>query len=346
VPPRIAFWTSAYAPEMEAVSGQVALLRKNFPKSVAWGLNDKCPFQVSWRRGLVFHPRLWLPFRGATWLLQRAFQINHIYGGPGDWHYLRAALKHPIVMTVAVRSSPCDVDLLRRVDRFVVEWPRDLELFRNLDIDPLRVEVIPPPVDLQRFQPTARPRGPLTALFASSPVTISGLEERGVDAILHAASLRPDYRFRLLWRPWGDSYEHLATEITRRRLDNVHLIRNSVERMEQVYAEIHLTLAPFRDPTNTKGLPNSLIESLACGRPIITSTAVSFGADVEDARAGRVTPVTGEALVAAMSSIDADWQEMSAAAAAFAANHFSHKNFITSHRRLYLALVARYQRPT
>jgi len=44
---RIAYWTSGFEPSMEAVSSEVHLLRRSFPRSVVWGLSHRrcvaCP---------------------------------------------------------------------------------------------------------------------------------------------------------------------------------------------------------------------------------------------------------------------------------------------------------------
>lgn len=339
LPPRIAYWTSGYAPKMEAISGQVALLRRHFPHSVAWGMNPQKTCQLSWRHGLVVHPKLWLPFRGLTGVLQYGFHLNHICGGLGDWHYLKAVRTRPTVMTVAVKSVATDPALLEKVDRFIVEWHRDLAWLEGHGISPRRVTVIAPPVDPDRFRVTPMPADPFRVLFASSPDSVSGLEERGVDAILDAAALRPDYRFVLLWRPWGDSLDELRVWIRDRGLVNVEVVAKAVSRMEEVYSSVHVTIAPFRNVANTKTMPNSLLESLSCGRPIIMTAGVSIAEDVEKVLAGRIAPASGAALANALDEVREAWPSMSKAAVEFANTHFDESRFVAEHNRLYSELM-------
>ena len=337
--PRVAYWTSGYAPEMEAISSQVATLRRHFPRSVAWGLNRHRIVQFSWRRGFIVHPKLWIPFRGATRVLQHAFHVNHIFGGRGEWFYVRAAVKQPIVLTTCVRKARCDEQLLRKVDAFIVEWQSDAIALAELGVDRERIHVIPPPVDLRQFAPTPPPKREFTVLFASSPETVDGIIERGVDALLDAAVLRPTYRFVLLWRPWGESYACLQEAIRHRGLKNVEVIHERVIRMEDMYAGVHATVAPFRSSATTKSAPNSLIESMACGRPVLTTAAVSFAMDVELASAGRSVDPDGEALAAGLDDIERQWNEMSHNAREFAETNFALSRYIESHRCLYARLL-------
>lgn len=103
--PRIAYWTSSFRPEMEAIAAEVALLRRHFPGSVAWGLSHRHWVRLSWRRGYCLHPRLHLLFRAATRLLEPAFQLNHIVGSLGDWFYLVGRKRRPTVLTLAALTA-------------------------------------------------------------------------------------------------------------------------------------------------------------------------------------------------------------------------------------------------
>ena len=73
--PSVAYWTSAMYPEMEAIAGEVALLRRNFRPSVAWGISSAHWLQFSYRRGFGVHPRMHLAFRAATWYCSGHFGL-------------------------------------------------------------------------------------------------------------------------------------------------------------------------------------------------------------------------------------------------------------------------------
>ncbi len=203
MPPRIVYWTSSFEPDMEAVASEVAALRRQFPSSVTWGLSHRHWVLLSLRRGYCLHPQLHLAFRAAARALEPLFQINHIFGSLGDWHYLQGARRRPTVLTIATVGDPVAKPLLDRVDRFVVEYPAGRDELVRLGIDKSRIHLVFPPTDLGRFTPTEAPEGPFTVLFASSPERSDWLESRGVLLILEVAALRPAMRFRLLWRSLG-----------------------------------------------------------------------------------------------------------------------------------------------
>ncbi|TXT35777.1 MAG: hypothetical protein FD138_1225 [Planctomycetota bacterium] len=163
--PRVAFWTSAFEADMEAISSEVALLLRRFPESVRWGLSHR-HWALLNRQGFCLHPKLHLLFRAATRLLEPLFEINHVFGSVGDWFYLQGQRRRPTVLTTAAASPPVDRELLDRVDRFVVEHPAGRDDLRALGIGEGRIRLVMPPVDLQRFVPTNKPSDPFTVLFA------------------------------------------------------------------------------------------------------------------------------------------------------------------------------------
>src|SRR5262245_37635328 len=123
---------------MEAVGAEVALLRRHFRRSVAWGLTPHRRVLPSLRRGYALHPQLHLLFRAATRLLEPFFQINHVFGSPGDWFYLEGPRRRPVVLTVATWTDPVEERLLKRVAYFVVEHSGGKEQLRRHGIHPER----------------------------------------------------------------------------------------------------------------------------------------------------------------------------------------------------------------
>lgn len=337
--PRVAYWTGASEPEMEAIASEVATLRRRFPASVAWGLSRRHWALLSRERGYCLNPRLRLVFRAAVLLLGPAFQIHHVFGSLGDWSYLRAAGRRPTVLTVAAQSEPVDRALLARVDRFVVEYPGGEVPLERLGIERGRIRLILPPVDLERFAPAGAPGGPFTVVFASSPDDASWLEARGVDLILEAAALRPRVRFLLLWRPWGDSLPRVWRWIERRGLTNVELRVGRCADMAGCYRGAHATIAPFVRMDCCKPAPNSLVESLACGRPVLTTPGVGLAGLIREGRAGVVCPPEATALAEGLDRLHSDWGEFSAAARRLAERHFAVERFLTAYERLYRELV-------
>jgi glycosyltransferase involved in cell wall biosynthesis len=342
MPPRIAYWTSGFEPEMEAISAEVALLRRHFPKSVAWGLSHRHWLMCSRKRGYCLNPRLHVVFRVVTRMLGPAFGLNHVIGSLGDWFYLNSIGRGPTVLTVAAHSTPVARRLLDRVDRFVVEYPAGRDELHALGIETSRTRLIFPPVDLDRFSPGASGtagRERLVVLFASSPERAEWLEARGVPIILDAAAQRPAMHFRLLWRPWGNGSAQVRQWVQARGFANVELVVGHCTDMAAQYRAAHVTVAPFTRSDRCKPAPNSLVESMACGRPVITTRHVGLFEPIVEARAGLICEPNGSALADALDRIQSDWARYSTRARQFAERQFDHGVFLSSYTRLYEELT-------
>lgn len=335
MPPRVAYWVSSFETGMEACAKEMALLRAHFPGSALWGVSQTHPFSLSRKHGLVFTPRLQLLFRATTALLQKRYDINHLIGGLNDWFHLRAVRRHPTVLTIAVDGEPTTDDLLWKVNRFVIEWPAARRTLHELGIADEKISLVYPPVDLQQFAPAPPPVGPFTVVFASSPDRAEHLEGRGAHLILEAAQLRPKMRFALCWRPWGDALPRMRTMIEHAKVNNVELTVGKVTDMSSVYRGGHVTVFCMTDPRVSKPAPNSVIEALACGRPVVVTPVVGVAELIEQSGAGQVVAPTGEALAEALDVLQANWTEHARQARATAEQHFDQRHFISAYARIY-----------
>jgi glycosyltransferase involved in cell wall biosynthesis len=339
--PRIAYWTSSFEPEMEAVASEVATLRHYFTSSVAWGLSHRHWILLSHKRGYCLNPRLQVVFRAAAALLEPAFDINHIFGSLGDWFYLRDTKRSPTILTVATANKPVNPELLKRVDKFVVEYPSGRDHLQSLGIRADKIRLIYPGVDQHRFYPAEAPQDRFTVLFVSSPDKKGWLEARGVPQILDAAERHPEMRFRLLWRPWGDTEGQVRQWIADRELKNVELLVRCSSNVAEEYRNSHVTVALFTDASRSKPVPNSLIESMASGRPVITTNVVGLADLIREEAAGIVCAPTGRALAESLESLQRDWGNYSACARSFAERFFNVYNFIEAYTELYTEVIRR-----
>jgi glycosyltransferase involved in cell wall biosynthesis len=325
---------------MEAIAFEVALLRQRYPGSVIWGLSHRHWVLLSWRRGFCLHPRLHGVFRLATRALEPFFGLNHVFGSLGDWFYLVGGRRRPTVLTVVTIEAPVEHALLERVDQFAVEYPAGRDELKRLGIGPERVRLIFPPVDLERFTPAPAVAGPFTVLFASSPDRADWLEARGIPQILDAAALRPRMHFRLLWRPWGDSLPRIQQWLAERGLANVEVVVGRCAGMADQYRAAHVAVAPFTHMERCKPMPNSLVESLACGRPVVTTPEVGLAEVVCNEQGGCVCAASGEALAESLDRLQADWPAYSARARRLAERWFAAEKFLQEYQRLYQELTA------
>jgi glycosyltransferase involved in cell wall biosynthesis len=325
---------------MEAIAGEVALLRRLYPSSVAWGLDHRRWATVAPRRGHYgLNPKLHLLFRGATRLLEPIFHLNHIFGSLAEWFYLQSVRRRPTILTVALHSDSIAEALLEKVDRFVVEFESASERLLRVGIHPKRIRLIFPPVNLTKFVPKNPPDGPFTVLFASSPELPSWLEARGLPQLLDAAALCPETRFRLLWRPWGLSKDTVRGWVRERGLGNVEILEGRYNDMPSQYQAAHVTVAPFTRLDRSKPMPNSLIESLACGRPVLCTPGVGLARMVRECRAGVVVPAAGAELAEGLDRLRSDWTAYSGSARRLAERWFSEERFARGYQRNYYEVL-------
>jgi glycosyltransferase involved in cell wall biosynthesis len=346
----VTLWTGWLSPEMEGCSKEVFALKDHFPRSRVFGLSQYYGVRLSRRNRYVgLNVRLYALFRAVAPVYEATSQINHIYGGLGEWHFLRALGRRPIVMTAAVDQALLDRDLYRHVRRFVVHAPATARHLVERGFGADRIRVIYPGVDLRRNRPQPRalaPRGAwptaradcFRVLFATTPNTVEGLKARGVDLILEAARRLPDVEFFLPWRPWAGA-GRLVAVCKKEAPPNVHVSEALVRDMRQVLQAADATVAPFTTVAGMKVCPTSLIESLACGRPLLLSTKVGISDLVRDEGCGEVFEPSADGLCQAILALRANHLERASNARRTAERHFDLDGCLVQHECLYEELL-------
>jgi glycosyltransferase involved in cell wall biosynthesis len=165
------------------------------------------------------------------------------------------------------------------------------------------------------------------------------LNARGVPLLLDVAQQLPYVRFRLCWRPWGDAFESVRSQIEKRGLSHVELIRGKVADMSREYHQCHMTVAPFTDISLCKPMPNSLIESLACGRPVVATNMVGLSQIIREEQCGLVCPTSIEGLAEAIEQVGANVVRYGQNARRIAEKWFSERRFIESYQGVYAAVL-------
>jgi glycosyltransferase involved in cell wall biosynthesis len=172
-------------------------------------------------------------------------------------------------------------------------------------------------------------------LFASSPDRADWLEARGVLLLLDTAERMPDVTFRLLWRPWGDSLAEVQRQIRARGLGNVEVRCDRIGDMAAEYRQADATIAPFVDISRCKPLPNSLVESLACGVPVIMTNVVGLSDIAQTEKCGIVASDSPDSLSEAIRRAIGDRDSFRPAARRTAERFFSSQIFVENYVRIY-----------
>jgi glycosyltransferase involved in cell wall biosynthesis len=152
---------------------------------------------------------------------------------------------------------------------------------------------------------------------------------------MEAARLRPRWRFRFVWRPWGSALAEMARRVREAGLPNVELIAGRFKDMSPYYSAAHVTAAPFTNAERCKPVPNSLVESLASARPVLITQGLGLASMVQEANVGRVIEPNVESLIGGLEDICGEWQPMSERARVMAEQWFDEAKFLSSYARIY-----------
>jgi glycosyltransferase involved in cell wall biosynthesis len=153
--------------------------------------------------------------------------------------------------------------------------------------DPIAVTYIPNGVDLERFRPPAqRPPGPFHFLFVGRLN-----EQKNVGLLLEAVaelsrSTKLPFRVSIVGEgPLRDSLRQRATSLGLDGLvDWVKWLPR--EEMPAIYQSAHCVV----NPSHYEGMPNVVLEAMACAVPVIVSDVAGNRDVVEEGKSGLIVP--------------------------------------------------------
>jgi glycosyltransferase involved in cell wall biosynthesis len=341
MPTRVTYWTGVWQPGREALSNEVRALRHlQTPVApvVSFSTGQRSAVSPGDRVVRLSSGR-WLTLRLLAAVLERRGAVTHVFGALDEWHLLRAVGRKPVLFTVALPGRAIDRALARRVSWFAAETETLADTLVRNGVPRNRVSVVYPGVDLTEYAP-----GPAAAsarfriLFASSPADPREFAERGIPFLVELARRRRDVEIVLLWRRWGN------TAAARRALaglslpDNVTIEERDGRPMADVYRSVHATACCYEAGFG-KSAPNSVIESVACGRPVLVSDTCGLATVVSGARAGVAFPRTLEAAAAAIDELRRGYGRYAINARALAVQRFDLDSFLSAYRALYARLA-------
>ena len=321
---------------MVAVSKEMHQLMRAVPQSLAFGLSPH--YAVAFHpstRSYGVHPSLHPFVRPAMRLLERRFDINHVFTGLGDWHFLSVLGRRPIVLTLTQRGKPADGRLLSKVAHVVAESDSLAEEAFEAGVARDRISVRYPGVDLAEFAATPPPpiNGVWKCVFASSPENLSEVETKGLGLLIELARVEPSFALTVLWRPFGPESDKALSAVTSEIPPNVRIIAGRMDRIQDCYRDAHFSIAPFR--TVGKPCPNSVIEALAVGRPALVSDYTDLAPLLEREQAGIQFAPTIDDLRRAYDDLRANYGRLQSASRHCAERHFNLAGMLQHYMTIY-----------
>ena len=339
--PRILYWVFNYMPQWEAVSKEIASLRKgldgeidsslvsinNKNRDLSLGGRDK---RIPLPHGLSLYP-LVKPYASR-------FDINHLFASGGERLLTPILSRRNGVLTVAkdtatLRGFERNRESLIRMRAIVVEGERDREILRQIGVRDEALSLIRPGIPVRPYHEA---RGPFTILFASSPLNAGDFLSRGIYLILAVAALLPSVQFLLVWRR-----HHLAKiqqVLASAGVDNVKIRSGMIKDMAAVYQDVHAAILPGLEHRSFIPCPRSGLEALAHGKPLLLSNLVSIARSVNDAGAGVAFDPSVTGLKAAITRLMADYPSYQANTQRYIKEHFSPSVHLERYRRIYQAI--------
>jgi glycosyltransferase involved in cell wall biosynthesis len=196
-------------------------------------------------------------------------------------------------------------------------------------------------VDLGRFAPAPWPEGPVTVALAARLLRDKGIAEF-VEAARLSAARGDGLRWRLAGSPDLENPASVQPEELRSwQADGAIEYVGECTDVAGFYAQAHIvTLPSYRE-----GLPKSLIEAAACGRPVVTTDVPGCRDAIEPGVSGvLVPPRDARALADAVATLAGDEAlraRMGAAGRALAERDFGLDGIVRAHLDVYRALIGR-----
>jgi len=194
---------------------------------------------------------------------------------------LFARLVRPIVATMF------RLLLNKQNTRLIVQNPDDRALFANaVGVAPENIVVIRGSgVDVDRYTPAPEPAGPVAAACVSRM-----LWDKGIGELVDAARILKNRETSVVVRLVGPTDDNPAAipqdTLDRWQKEGVVEVCGPTTDIGAVYAESHIAVLP----SYREGLPKSLLEAAACGRPMVATDVPGCREVCRDGETGLLVP--------------------------------------------------------
>lgn len=342
---KVTYWaTSCLEPRIEAISKEIFDLAAKFSDGLIFSVSPHLSVKLSGRRCMGFHPSFDPLLRLIIPLIEHRTDINHIYSEVSPWIYFKTLGKKPIVLTIASEKGDLIPEFIDRCDVIVIQTEGMRERLKDCDVDSRKVRLIYPGINLSAFSRKQRPINFTRpkVLFATYPRTAEELEARGVFFLIEVANQYPEIEFHMVSRPWrskGTGLSVVKEILDRKQLANVFVIEGIQKAMAELYNQYDFTVIPYLTIDGGKECPRSLIESLACGVPILISDVAPFSSFVAEYDCGCIFSLNPSNFAFALEAGLKKYKQISDKALQCAHFYFDLEKTYRQYDRIYSRLV-------
>lgn len=334
--PEIIYLVQKFRPDLEGTSKEVDTLRQHF-KSKVHDLHLGSILSFKFKKELFSYHFLFYPFCAPFLYFKTRSKITHIYTTLRDRPYLPLFNGPRTVLTstnhfTAQRLRPWR-RYLKKVHKIVVESPLQMEELLRLGLPKEKIELIYPSVDLDAFS-YQKTGGTFKILNASCPSRVSDLKKRGIFLLMEADSMLTDTTIDVLWRV--GEYQKFQRMVQGKIFNCLQVKEHIAENMNEMYAAHHCTIIPYTCFDELlKLIPNSAMESLAAGKPLLVSSQTGIAEMVRKEHCGVVFEPTAEKLLEAIEVMKENYFEYQHNCRKTAEKYFSQEQFLKKYGQIY-----------
>jgi len=345
---KITYYAQRYRPEFEAISKEIELLSSHFSQTNETtihnlhldGLFNFKQKEIRNSQNILSAHFFYYPFLFPfTYIQSKKNDLNHIYTSLGDLPYLNTLSLKNTILTAAASCKEEKIKKrlkkLNQLKKIIVESEYQKKQLLELNVKEERIEIILPPVDLTKFSYTQPPKEqPFTILYASCPTRKEDFEKRGITLITETAKEQKEIIFHLAWR--NSALDEITTLTKNNNLSNLKINNEIVKNMNQKYAQAHCTIIPYTQFDDfLKLIPNSAIESLAAGKPLLVSETTEIANIVKTAGCGIVFKPTKKGLSEAITLLQKNYSFYQKQCRKTAEKYFSKDLFLQKYETIY-----------
>ncbi len=341
---KITYYVQRYRPHFEAISKEVKILQEYFSPENQVRVHDlHLDGLGNFKNNLeiisyhfAYYP-LMIPW---VRLKSKKNNINHIYTSLGDLPYLTIL---PAKNTILTAAASCNFPKIKKRSRFlkrlstiVVESEKQKSDLLRLGIAEERIKIIYPPVDMNTFSYQKPPvKQKFTILYASCPTRKQDFAKRGIPLLLETAKNNKDIIIDLAWRK--GAFQEINQLVNKNNLhDNVLVTNKIYTNMNERYATAHCTIIPYTvEDDFLKHIPNSALESLAAGKPLLVSEKTELAIFVKKTACGIVFSPTVSGLTEALAEIKQNYARYQQQCRKTAQEYFSKDIFLQKYQEIY-----------
>jgi len=190
----------------------------------------------------------------------------------------------PLISTIDDESKLGNFvsEVAPKLKKIVVQSKKVRNKLISSGVDSSKIYFMYPIINANEFRYTnPPPLDDFRILFASAPnverQSENNFEAKGVPLLLKSFKDFIDEHPATLYLLWRGKYiKELWSLIKKLGLEEKAIVVNKVVDMMEWYAKTHITVIPYISSWRSPQLPLSALESLSCGRPVVTTDVIEL----------------------------------------------------------------------